>query len=169
MTINEVVAMIDILKAAYPRMEQFSDDNVKMVWLKAFEELDGDKAVKATWVCVKKYEFMPSIAQVIKEYDEIAAAESHELGEIRRFYDQARSFYPGCGEYGYGWKEFSERAKTKEDAERLQNLIISYVQYIDRAGIEDVTDFAECIKTVRRVEGIITVGNVANSPVDERK
>ena len=149
MTVNEVVQMIDTLKAAYPRMEQFSNDNVKMVWLKAFEDLDGNKAMKAVWVCIKKYEFMPSIAQVIKEYDEIAAAEKHEEGEIRRFYDQARAYYPGSGEPGNGWKEFRERVKTVEEAERLQRRIIAYVSYMEQNTGENVMPFVECIQTVK--------------------
>lgn len=171
MTVNEVAEMIDTLKAAYPRMEQFSDDNVKTVWLKAFENLDGTRTMKAVWVCIKKYEFMPSIAQVIKEYEDILAEEKHEQGEIKRFYEQARSYYPGCGEYGYGWKEFSERAKTKEEAENLQNLIIGYVNYIDRETDAECIDFAECVKRVTRhpCEGIYIAKLPLKQPRGEAK
>ena len=138
------------------------------VWTRSLEDLEYEKAEKATYNCLKENEFPPSIAEIRKSYDVIAAAEKHELGEIRRFYEQARSFYPGCGEVGYGWKEFSARAKTKEDAEKLQNLIISYVQRIDKTG-GDVIDFAECVKSVRYDKGIITTDKAVNSPVDERK
>lgn len=144
MTVNEVIQMIGILKAAYPRMEQFDNDDVKKVWLKAFEGMDGDITIKATWACIKKYEFMPSIAQVIKEYNDIEADDKRMKAEINRFYEQARNYYPGSGEMGYGKKEFFEKARTPEQAERLYNAIIRYVNKCT----DTVMDFRECITTI---------------------
>lgn len=157
---DETKALLEILIRAYPRMKIVETKEDVDLWHECLEDLEYSMARKATINIVKTAkDFPPDIATIREEYGRLMAIEQREQGEIRRFYEQARSYYPGCGEYGYGWKEFSDRAKTKEDAERLQNLIISYVQYIDRETKDDCVDFAECVRTVRRTNGEIKVGD----------
>ena len=159
MTGSEFMKIIGLIRGAFPHMDRFKDADVKDVWFECLEDLEYGKARTATLNAIKgAKDFPPDIATIREQYGVLDAAEKHEQGEIRRFYEQARSYYPGCGEYGYGWKEFSERARTKEEAERLQNLIISYVVYIDRESTDDFVDFAECVRTVRRTNGEIKVG-----------
>ena len=166
MTISEFGTIIGLIKGAFPHMDRFKDDDVKDVWFECLEDLEYKKARKATLNAIKEAkDFPPDIATIREKYGLLDAEEKHEIGEIRRFYEQARSYYPGCGDVGYGWIDFRERAKTKEDAERLQNLIVAYVN----SATDEVIDFVDCIRTVRRNPRThkITVGNVANSPVEE--
>ena len=168
MTANEFTKVIALIRGAFPRMDRFNDADVKDVWYECLQDLEYNKARTATLNAIKQAkDFPPDIATIREQYKVLDAAEKHELGEIRRFYEQARSYYPGCGEVGYGWKEFVKRAKTRGDAEKLQNLIIGYVQQAEKTG--DVIDFAECVKTVRYDNGIITAEKAVNKPVDERK
>ena len=150
MTIDETVKMIDLLKAAYPRMEHFGDDSVKEVWCDAFEDVDGKIALKATMVCIKKYEFMPSIAQVLRECEAISAEANKDEREIREYYERTRSYYPGSGDYNYGWEEWLTRVSEASDrvsaARWLNNRITQYVNSCEK----ETMDFAECIRTVGR-------------------
>lgn len=159
MTASEFTKIIGLIKGAFPHIDRFKDDDVKDVWYECLEDLEYQRARKATINTIKvAKDFPPDIATIRNEYERLLNEEKKELGEIKRFYDQARKFYPGCGELGYGWKEFHDRAKTKEDAERLQNLIISYVKYIDRETKDDCIDFAECVKTVRKEGDKVVAG-----------
>jgi hypothetical protein len=154
MNVSEFTKIIELIRGAFPHMDRFKDDDVKEVWFECLEDLEYDRARRATLNTIKTAkDFPPDIATIREEYDRLLGIEKHELGEIRRFYEQARSFYPGCGEVGYGWIDFKERAKTKEEAEKLQNLIIAYVNSAE----SDVIDFVECIRTVRRENGKIVV------------
>lgn len=151
MTASEFTKIIGLIRGAYPHIDRFKDDDVKDVWYECLEDLEYQRARRAAINTIKTTkDFPPDIATIRKEYSRLLDEENKELGEIKKFYKQARDFYPNCGEFGYGWKEFYERAKTKEDAERLQNLIISYVTYIDRETKDDCIDFVECIKTIRK-------------------
>lgn len=162
---NEFMKIIGLIRGAFPHMDRFKEADVKDVWFECLEDLEYNKARTATMNAIKKAkDFPPDIATIREAYNEIASAEKHELGEIKRYFEYARSFYPGSGEAGYGWKEFSERAKTKEDAVKLQTLIMDYVRFVETSGGTDVIDFAECCKTVRRDGGNITVGNVEYLP-----
>lgn len=159
MTAPEFMKIIGLIRGAFPHIDRFQDNDVKDVWYECLEDLEYGRARKATINSIKTTkDFPPDIATIRKEYYRLLDEENKELGEIKKFYGQARNFYPDCGDLGYGWKEFYERAKTKEDAERLQNLIISYVNYIDRETTENCIDFAECISTVRKEGNKIVVG-----------
>lgn len=153
MTVDEVVKMIDTLKAAYPRVDQFSNDSVMEVWFQAFKDLNADTVMKAVWKCIKECEFMPSIAQVTKAHDEIKSAESKEYYAIKDEYERCRSYYPGSGYVDYGWPEFQERLKEAKPnmhiaaARYLSNKVIGYVHDCEKTG-DAPMDFAECIRTV---------------------
>ncbi len=144
---EETKALLEILIRAYPRMKIVETKEDVDLWHECLEDFEYSKARKAVINLVKvTKDFPPDIAAVREEYSKIMAEENRELGEIRKFYEQARSYYPGCGDVGYGWIDFHERAKTKDEAERLQNLIISYVNTTQ----SDVIDFVDCIRTIRR-------------------
>ena len=147
MTGSEFMKIIGLIRGAFPHMDRFKDADVKDVWFECLEDLEYGKARTATLNAIKKAkDFPPDIATIREEYFLLCEEERKEIGDIRRFYEQARSYYPNCGDVGYGWIDFHERAKTKDEAERLQNLIISYVNTTQ----SDVIDFVECIKTIRR-------------------
>ena len=149
MTVDETVKMIDTLKAAYPRMAHFDDDNVKEVWFTAFEKLDFTKVMKAVWVCIRECEFMPSIAEVMKRYEDVDKDSRKEESEIREYYERTRSYYPGSGDYNYGWEEWLTRVSEASDrvsaARWLNNRITQYVNSCEK----ETMDFAECIKTIK--------------------
>lgn len=148
---DETKKIIEIITRAYPRMKIVETKEDVDLWHECLEDLEYSRARKAVINLVKvTKDFPPDIAAVREEYNKILAEDNNELAEIRRFYIQTRNYYPCCGEYDYGWKEFFNRAKTKDDAEKLCSLIINYVNYIDRETKEDEIDFAECIRTIRR-------------------
>ena len=152
---EETKDLLSIIMRAYPRFKIVETKEDVDLWQECLEDLEYPRARKAAINIVKQTkDFPPDIATIREEYDRLLGIDKHELGEIRRFYEQARSFYPGCGEVGYGWIDFKERAKTKEDAEKLQNMIIAYVNSAE----SDVIDFVECIRTVRKENGKIAVG-----------
>ena len=155
MTAVEFTKIIGLIRGAFPHMDRFKDADVKDVWFECLEDLEYGKARTATLNSIKKAkDFPPDIATIREEYFLLCEEERKEIGDIRRFYEQARSYYPNCGEVGYGWKEFWERANTRVEAEKLQNLIIAYVNSTE----SDCIDFVECVKTIRRDNGKITVG-----------
>ena len=152
---DETKRIIEIITRAYPRMKIVETKEDVDLWHECLEDLDYKMARQAAINLVKQIKgFPPDIATLREEYERLYAIEKHELGEIRRFYEQARSYYPNCGEVGYGWKEFWERANTRTEAEKLQNLIIGYVNSTE----SDCIDFVDCIRTVHRVGGNIAVG-----------
>lgn len=172
MTREETKSVLSIIMRAYPRFKIVDTKEDVDLWHECLEDLEYARARTAAINIVKRTkDFPPDIATIREEYDRLLAEEKHEQGEIKRFYEQARSYYPGCGEYGYGWKEFSERAKTKEEAENLQNLIIGYVNYIDRETDAECIDFAECVKRVTRhpCEGIYIAKLPLKQPCGEAK
>ena len=150
MTVDQVMEMFNTLKAAYPRMEQFDDDNVKKVWLTAFEDLDGDIAMKAVWVCIRKYEFMPSIAQVINAYDELVKEEKKLRDTCNYNYKLCRGIYPKELEEGYGYKEFVDKVMTAKPEKRIEaaQYIYSHMNKVVYSG-EEVPDFVEIIKGIK--------------------
>lgn len=155
MNASEFTKIIGLIRGAFPHMDRFKDDDVKEVWFECLEDLEYGKARTATLNSIKKAkDFPPDIATIREEYFLLCEEERKEIGDIRRFYEQARSYYPNCGEVGYGWKEFWERANTRVEAEKLQNLIIAYVNSTEN----DCIDFVECIRTVRKTNGEIKVG-----------
>lgn len=156
MTREETKSILNIIIRAYPRMKIVETKEDVDLWHECLEDLEYQMARRAAINLVKgTKDFPPDIATIREEYDRLLGIDKHELGEIRRFYEQARSYYPNCGEVGYGWKEFWERANTRVEAEKLQNLIIAYVNSTE----SDCVDFAECVRTVRRTNGEIKVGD----------
>ena len=155
MTGSEFMKIIGLIRGAFPHMDRFKDADVKDVWFECLEDLEYGKARTATLNAIKKAkDFPPDIATIREEYFLLCEEERKEIGDIRRFYEQARSYYPNCGDVGYGWKEFWERANTRAEAEKLQNMIIAYVNSTEN----DCIDFVECIRTVRKTNGEIRVG-----------
>ena len=153
---EETKKIIEIITRAYPRMKIVETKEDVDLWHICLDDLDYPKARQAAINLVKRIQgFPPDIAMIREEYGKINGEEQRELGEIRRCYEQARSYYPSCGEVGYGWSEFKERAKTVAEAERLKNMIISYVNNAEG----DVMDFAKCIHTIRRdSKNVLVVG-----------
>lgn len=141
---DQTKQILKILQQAFPRFEIVNNSFGVDVWHKSLEDLEYEKVERATYNCIQRNEFPPSIAEIRKAYEEIVTAEKKERFEINRFYEQARNYYPGSGEMGYGKKEFFERAKTPEQAERLYNAIVRYVN-----NCTDTTmDFKACITTI---------------------
>lgn len=150
MTASEFTKIIGLIKGAFPHIDRFKDDDVKDVWYECLEDLDYDKARVATLNAIKSAkDFPPDIATIREEYSKIVESEKHELGEIKRFYEQARSYYPGSGKNGYGWEEWKARAKDKKTAELFYQVVAQYVALTDKTG-ETPIDFRECIKTICR-------------------
>ena len=141
---DQTKRILKIVQHAFPRFEIVDNSFGVDVWHKSLEDLEYEKAERAAYNCIKVNEFPPSIAEIRKAYEEIAITERKEYAEINRFYEQARSYYPGSGEAGYGKAEFFERAKTPEQAERLYNTIIRYVN----SCTESTMDFRECIRSI---------------------
>lgn len=150
MTRDETKAILMIITRAYPRMKIVETKEDVDLWHECLEDLEYPKARKAAINIVKNTkDFPPDIATIREEYDRLLKIEKHEEGEIKRFYEQARAYYPGSGEPGNGWKEFRERVKNAEEAERLQRRIIAYVSYMEQNTGENVMPFVECIQTVK--------------------
>lgn len=150
MTIEQTVKIFNTLKAAYPRMEQFDNDEVREVWATAFADLDGEIAMKAVWECIKTQEFMPSIAQVIKAYDEIVKEEKHQTGISRQFYEYCRGVYPKELPDNYGWQEFIDKVNTAKPEKReiAAQWIFDKMRERIYSG-ETVPDFIELIKETK--------------------
>ena len=145
MTRDETKSILDILMRAYPRMKIVETKEDVDLWHECLEDLDYSKARKATIGIVKATkDFPPDIATIREEYKVVDAAERHGRAEINRFYEQARSYYPGSGEPGYGRAEFFEKAKNPEQAERLYNAIVKYVN----SCTDTTMDFKTCISTI---------------------
>jgi hypothetical protein len=160
MNASEFSKIIGLITGAFPHMDRFKDNDVKEVWFECLEDLEYERARKATLNAIKAAkDYPPDIATIREEYDKLYSEERKSEGEIRRFYDQARSYYPGSGEYGYGWEEFRARVKDAREAEQLQNIIIGYVRHLEKIGAKEVMDFAECVRTVRRENGEIVAGD----------
>lgn len=147
MTRDEVKKIIAKLTILYPHFsvgETIGGFKPTDVWFEMIGDMDFAKADKAVRSCAQRCKYPPTIADIREEYDAIVAAEKKYKAEINRFYEQSRSYYPGSGEYGNGRAEFFERATTPEQAERLYNAIVRYVN-----GCTDSTiDFVECVNTV---------------------
>ena len=142
---DQTKQIIKIIQKAYPRFIIVDDSFGVDVWHKSLEDLDYRKAEEAAYNCLKGNEFPPSIAEIRKAYDVIMTAEKKRSAEINRYYEQARSYYPSCGEQGYGKEEFFARASNVGDAQRLYQAIVRYVNNCS----DSTMDFKECIKRVK--------------------
>ena len=144
MTRDETKKLVFIITKAFPRFTIVSDKDGMDLWHECLCDMEYEDARKCVIESIKKSEFPPTIAEIRKSYEEVVAAKKKVTAEINRFYEQSRSYYPGSGEYGNGRAEFFERAQTPEQAERLYNAMVRYVN-----GCTDSTmDFVECIKTI---------------------
>ena len=141
---DQTKQILKILQQAFPRFEVVNNSFGVDVWHKSLEDLEYEKVERATYNCIQRNEFLPSIAEIRKAYEVIAVEERKARTEINRFYEQARAYYPGSGEPGYGKAEFFERAKTPEQAERLYNMIVKYVN----SCTDTTMDFKACISTI---------------------
>lgn len=146
MTYDEWFEIAKMVKRIYQREEKFMPDEetVKLMY-SMVDDLDYERAKDAVTNYIKSNKFSPTIADIRDEYEKIAAEERKAKGEINRYYEQSRSYYPSSGEMGYGKKEFFERAKTPEQAQRLYNAIVRYVN----GCIDRTMDFAECIRGIK--------------------
>ena len=141
---DQTKQILKILQQAFPRFEIVNNSFGVDVWCKSLEDLEYEKVERATYSCIQKNEFPPSIAEIRKAYEVIDAEERKSKADIYRYYEQARAYYPGSGEAGYGKAEFFARAKAPDQAERLYNAIVKYVN-----GCTDTAmDFKTCISTI---------------------
>ena len=151
MNASEFSKIIGLITGAFPHMDRFKDNDVKEVWFECLEDLEYDRARKATLNTIKAAkDYPPDIATIREEYGNLLSAEKKELGEIRRHYDNARNYYPGSGECGNGWKEWMERVNEAKPENRVKaanwlcNKITEYVNGCEK----ETMDFAECIATI---------------------
>lgn len=145
MTYDEWFSIAKMVKRIYQREEKFMPDEetVKLMY-SMVSDLDYEKAKAAVVTYIKNNKYSPTIADIREEYEKIAAEERKTKAEINRYYEQSRSYYPGSGEMGYGKKEFFERARTPEQAQRLYNAIVRYVN----SCTDKTMDFKGCITSI---------------------
>lgn len=148
MTKDDVKKIIAKLTIMYPHFsvgEAIAGFKPTDVWFEMIGDMDYEKADRAVKACTQKCKYPPTVADIREEYDNIVAEEKRAAGDILRYYDMARSYYPGSGDPGYGKAEFLERAKTPEQAAWLYAAIIKYVNNCT----DSTMDFAECIRTIK--------------------
>jgi len=146
MTYEEWFDIAKMLKRIYQREEKFMPDEgtVKLLY-SMVNDLDCEKTKAAVTNYIKSNKFSPTIADIREEYNKITAEEKKAAGDILRYYEMTRSYFPGSGEIGNGKSEFLERAKTPEQAARLYTAIVQYVN----GCTESTMDFVECIRTIK--------------------
>ena len=124
-------------------------EEVVNVWHGLIGEMDYAKADKAVDMCIRECKFVPSIAEITAKYDGLIAEANKDEREIREYYERTRSYYPGSGDYNYGWEEWLTRVSEASDrvsaARWLNNRITQYVNSCEK----ETMDFAECIKTIK--------------------
>lgn len=148
MTRDEVKKILAKLTIMYPHFtvgEAVCGFKPTDVWFEMIGDMDYATADKAVIACTQKCKYPPTVADIREEYDNIVAEEKRTVGDILRYYEMTRSYYPGSGDPGYGKAEFLERAKTPEQAARLYTEIVKYVN----SCTDWVMDFAECIRTIK--------------------
>lgn len=152
MTAEEFIAIIGLIQGAYPSFNRFRDDDVKDVWYECLNDLEYANARKAALNAIKTTkDFPPDIATIREEYGRLVEIENHELGEIKRFFQQTRAYYPGSGELWNGFDVWQKRAKNARDAETFYKVVTQYVNECDRKG-QDCLDFVRCLETITRDE-----------------
>ena len=119
------------------------------IWHEMIGDMEYGKAETAVNACINKCKFVPSIAEIREEYDELISAEKKEQGAIKTNYDYARGSYPQSIEAGYAWEEWKARAKDGEMASLFYKVIMQYVSECDKKN-EDVIDFKKCVETICR-------------------
>lgn len=129
--------------------EETDLSEVVNIWHEMIGDMEYDRAETAVNACINKCKFVPSIAEIREEYDELIAAERRMQGAIKTNYDNARISYPQNIPIGYAWEEWRSRAKDDKGAEIFRQVISQYVRECERADT-DVMDFKECVKTICR-------------------
>lgn len=119
------------------------------IWHEMIGDMEYGKAETAVNACINKCKFVPSIADIREEYDELISAEKKEQGAIKTNYDYARGSYPQSIEAGYAWEEWKTRATDGTTAELFKKVIDQYVRECDKKN-EDVMDFKKCVETICR-------------------
>ena len=129
--------------------EEMDLSEVVNIWHEMIGDMDYDRAETAVNTCINKCKFVPSIAEIREEYDELISAEKKEQGAIKTNYDYARGSYPQSIEAGYAWEEWKARAKDGEMASLFYKVIMQYVSECDKKN-ENVMDFKKCVETICR-------------------
>ena len=145
MTREDAKRIVSIIAKAFPRFTIVEDKEGMDIWAECLADIEYEDARKCVIDSIKCAEFPPTIAEIRKRHDELMAERKRTAGDILRYYEMTRTYYPGSGEPGYGKAEFLERAKTPEQAARLYATIVKYVN----SCTDWVMDFAECIRTVK--------------------
>ena len=149
MTAAEFVKIIGLIGGAYPHIDRFKDDDVKDVWFECLEDLDYDRARKATINLIKSVpDFPPDIAKIREEYNYLRDCEKSEEGSIKNYYNSACGSYPISIPSGLGWDIWQERAKTSKDADTFYSCIMQYLNSLEG----DAMDFEQCLRTICRDE-----------------
>ena len=129
--------------------EEMDLTEVVNIWHEMIGDMEYAKAETAVNACINKCKFVPSIAEIREEYDELISAEKKEQGAIKTNYDYARGSYPQSIEAGYAWEEWKSRAKDGEMAILFYKVIMQYVSECDKKN-ENVMDFKKCVETICR-------------------
>lgn len=159
---SETTKLIAKLMTVYPSFkfgtniftgEENTLVEVVNVWHEMLGDMDYSDADAALNICIKQCKFVPTVADIREQYENIVEDRLREQAAIKNEYDHCRSYYPGSGPLDYGWPEFQERLKKAKpnrmvDAARyLSNKIVSYVHECEKNG-ENPKDLAECIRTI---------------------
>lgn len=149
MTASEFVKIIGLIGGAYPHIDRFKDDDVKDVWFECLEDLDYDRARKATINLIKSVpDFPPDIAKIREEYNYLREQDKSEQFKIKTYYDQACGSYPIDIPRGTGWDIWQERAKDGKQASIFYECIMQYLNNLNG----DAMDFEQCLRTICRDE-----------------
>ena len=155
---SETATIVTRLMTVYPSFkfgvnpltgEDATLKEVVDVWHGIIGDMEYGDADRAVTACINKCKFVPSIAEIREEYDELISAEKKEQGAIKTNYDYARGSYPQSIEAGYAWEEWKARAKDGEMASLFYKVIMQYVSECDKKN-EDVMDFKKCVETICR-------------------
>ena len=150
MTIEEWVKIAKKLKCVYQREEKFLPDGETVKeWYEFVKDLDANRTAQSANNYIMRERFAPTVADIRAEYDRISAEANKDEREIREYYERTRSYYPGSGDYNYGWEEWLTRVSEASDrvsaARWLNNRITQYVNSCEK----ETMDFAECIRTIK--------------------
>lgn len=151
MTRDEVKKILAKLTIMYPHFavgEPVCGFKPTDVWFEMIGDMDYARADKAVVACTQKCKYPPTVADIREEYDRISAEANKDEREIREYYERTRSYYPGSGDYNYGWEEWLTRVSEASDrvsaARWLNNRITQYVNSCEK----ETMDFAECVRTI---------------------
>ena len=148
--VKKIIAKLTILYPHFTVGETVGGLKPTDVWMEMIGDMDFDKADTAVKKCAQRCKFPPTIADIREEYEKIMSEEKQKEAAVKEFYNQARNYYPGSGEYGYGWKEWQDRlnddpSESRVEASRwLLNRIVKYVNSCE----SETMDFAEAVSTI---------------------